>query len=85
MDFNLENYQTLIFDCDGVVLNSNFIKANCFYLSVKDLGDQLAEDFINYHKDQGGLSRFKKYEYLIDIILPKYKIPVKDKILLHKN
>ena len=85
MNFKLDKYKTIIFDCDGVVLNSNFIKANCFYLSVKDLGDQLAEDFINYHKNQGGLSRFKKYDYLIDNILPKYKILVKDKILLHKE
>ena len=85
MNFKLDNYQTVIFDCDGVVLNSNFIKAKCFYLSVKDLGDKLAKDFINYHKNQGGLSRLKKYDYLIDNILPKYKIIVKDKKLLHKE
>ena len=85
MNFNLDNYQTVIFDCDGVVLNSNLIKAKCFYLSVKDLGDKLAKDFINYHKNQGGLSRLKKYDYLIDNILPKYKIIVKDKKLLHKE
>ena len=85
MNFNLDNYQTVIFDCDGVVLNSNFIKAQCFYLSVKDLGDKLAKDFINYHKKQGGLSRLKKYDYLIDNILPKYNIIVKDRKLLHKE
>ena len=85
MKFNLDNYRTIIFDCDGVVLNSNFIKAKCFYLSVKDLGEELAEDFTNYNKKKGGLSRLKKYDYLIDNILPKYKILVKDKKLLHKE
>ena len=85
MNFNLDNYQTVIFDCDGVVLNSNFIKSKCFYLSVKDLGDKLAKDFINFHKKQGGLSRVKKYDYFIDNILPKYKIPLKNKTLLHKE
>jgi len=85
LNFNLDKYKTVIFDCDGVVLNSNFIKAKCFYLSVKDLGDKLAKDFINYHKNQGGLSRVKKYDYLIDNILPKYKILVKDKRLFHKE
>ena len=28
---NLLQYQTLIFDCDGVVLNSNKIKTQAFY------------------------------------------------------
>ena len=79
MTLKLEKYNTFIFDCDGVVLNSNFIKANCFYLSVKDFGEEIAFEFKNYHASAGGISRIKKYDYLINEIFPKFKIKVKNK------
>ena len=60
MTLKFDNYNTFIFDCDGVVMNSNFIKANCFYLSVEDFGEKIALEFKNYHASAGGISRIKK-------------------------
>ena len=79
MQFNLEKYKTFIFDCDGVILNSNFIKAECFYLSVLEFGKNVAISFKEYHFKAGGVSRTIKYDYLIKIILPKFNIKVIDK------
>jgi len=79
LKINLDKYKTFIFDCDGIVLNSNFIKANCFYLSVIDFGVNVALEFKKYHSKEGGLSRVKKFDYFIDTILPNFKIIVKNK------
>ena len=85
MKINLDKYKTFIFDCDGIILNSNFIKANCFYLSVIDFGVNVALEFKKYHSKEGGLSRVKKFDYFIETILPKFKISVKNKEELKKN
>jgi phosphoglycolate phosphatase-like HAD superfamily hydrolase len=70
---DIKKYKTIIFDCDGVVLNSNYIKAQCFYDSVINYGEELAKTFKNYHCKVGGVSRIKKFEYFVDNILPRSK------------
>ena len=57
----------------------NFIKAECFYLSVLEFGKNVAISFKEYHFKAGGVSRTIKYDYLIKIILPKFNIKVIDK------
>ena len=79
MQFNLEKYKTFIFDCDGVILNSNFIKGKCFYLSTLEFGEEVATYFIKYHSKAGGISRSAKYDYFIKNILPKFNIKLIDK------
>ena len=51
----LDNYKTIIFDCDGVVLNSNAIKTNAFYKLSKPFGDASAKTFIDFHKNNCGI------------------------------
>ena len=43
-------YNTLIFDCDGVILNSNEIKTDSFRKILKGYNQEAVEDFLNYHK-----------------------------------
>ena len=45
----LDNYKT-IFDCDGVVLNSNAIKTNAFYKLSKPFGDASAKILLIFIK-----------------------------------
>ena len=73
---NLNLYKTCIFDCDGVILNSNQIKSNAFYLSTLKYGKEIANELLEYHKKIGGVSRYKKYEFLKHDILPKYNIKI---------
>ena len=65
----IENYKTLIFDCDGVILNSNKIKTQAFYDATKHLGHEPAQALLDYHVQNGGISRYAKFEYFITEIL----------------
>lgn len=68
-NIDIRNYQTLIFDCDGVVLNSNKIKTQAFYEATKHYGDEPAQALVDYHIQNGGISRYAKFEYFLTEIM----------------
>lgn len=72
MELKLNNYRSIIFDCDGVILNSNSIKTNAFFNTVSPYGVQAANALLDYHIENGGISRYKKFEYFLNIIYPTY-------------
>tara|TARA_Y100001968_G_scaffold331251_1_gene385325 strand:+ start:915 stop:1586 length:672 start_codon:yes stop_codon:yes gene_type:complete len=65
-------YNSLIFDCDGVILNSNQIKTSSFRKILKGYNPDAIDDFIDYHKKNGGISRYIKLDYFLNHIAPKY-------------
>ncbi|SNC66968.1 Phosphoglycolate phosphatase, HAD superfamily [Marinobacter sp. es.048] len=65
MKRSIESYSTLIFDCDGVVLDSNAVKTRAFYETALEFGQDAAEQLVAYHKANGGVSRFKKFDYFL--------------------
>lgn len=67
----LATYQTLVFDCDGVVLNSNKIKTKAFYIAALPYGEQAALQLVDYHLAHGGISRYKKFEVFLEEMVPK--------------
>lgn len=69
MKIDLRNYDNLIFDCDGVILDSNLIKTEAFYLTGIKYSEEIADVFVDYHKKNGGISRFEKIKYLHKEIL----------------
>lgn len=71
MNRSITEYQTLVFDCDGVVLNSNKIKTQAFYEATIQFGHKAAQAFVDYHVANGGISRYAKVEYFITEILKK--------------
>ena len=77
---NIRNYKTLIFDCDGVILNSNFIKAKCFKETILKFGEEYTKEFMKYNETASGISRKEKYNYFLNEIIKK-----KDKRILKKN
>lgn len=62
-------YKNFFFDCDGVILDSNNIKTNGFYEACNAFGHDCAMQIVNYHKENGGISRYKKFKYFIKNIL----------------
>lgn len=64
-----KNYNTYIFDCDGVVLNSNKVKTQAFYEAAKHFGHASAQALVDYHIVNGGVSRYLKFEYFLTDIL----------------
>ena len=68
----MKKYKSLIFDCDGVILNSNEIKTEAFRKTLQKYNLDAVDEFIKYHKENGGLSRYIKLENFLKNILPKY-------------
>lgn len=68
-ELNLTQYQTLVFDCDGVVLNSNKIKTQAFYEATKHYGHESAQQLVDYHVQNGGISRYSKFTYFLTDIM----------------
>ena len=68
----MKKYKSLIFDCDGVILNSNQIKTDAFKKVLKKYNINAVDEFINYHRNNGGVSRYIKIENFLKNILPKY-------------
>ena len=69
---NLSKYNSLIFDCDGVILNSNNLKTKAFIKILSKFDKNAVNEFIEYHKINGGISRYIKLENFLNNILPKY-------------
>ncbi|MDC3095321.1 HAD family hydrolase [Prochlorococcus sp. AH-716-M06] len=81
---NLDKFKTLIFDCDGVILNSNKLKTNAFFQTTLGINEESALELVEYHLQNGGISRNKKFEFYLTEILPKYsKIELNIETLLN--
>jgi phosphoglycolate phosphatase-like HAD superfamily hydrolase len=79
----LNHYKSLVFDCDGVILDSNKVRAKAFYNAALPYGRQHAEALEAYHILHGGVSRYVKFEVLLRDMVG---VPVTDeamKALLH--
>ena len=68
-NINLNKYKTFIFDCDGVILNSNKIKSTSFRDITKKFGIKKSDKFYKYHIENGGVSRNEKFKYFVNNIL----------------
>lgn len=77
---NLSKYKNIIFDCDGVILNSNHIKTQAFYKSALLYGEKAAGALKEYHVLHGGISRHEKFSYFLNSIVQS-----KDNIDIKKN
>jgi len=66
----LDNYSFFVFDCDGVVLNSNHVKTNAFYRSALPYGEATAQALVDYHVANGGISRYQKFDYFLEHLVP---------------
>ncbi|MFH7588150.1 HAD family hydrolase, partial [Oceanimonas smirnovii] len=65
MKHPVTDYVTLVFDCDGVVLNSNKVKTEAFYKAALPYGEAAAQAMVDYHVAHGGVSRYKKFAYFL--------------------
>ena len=80
MKIDLSAFKTIVFDCDGVVLNSNQTKVNAYFAVAKKMGgtDAQAQAFVDHHKAKGSFPRNGKTEYYLTEIV---KQPVTDAIM----
>lgn len=59
----IDTFRTLVFDCDGVVLDSNKVKTQAFYSAALPYGEDAAQALVDYHVEWGGVSRYRKFEW----------------------
>jgi HAD superfamily hydrolase (TIGR01549 family) len=69
--FDLTQYKAIVFDCDGVVLDSNVVKTQAYFRTAKNLGatDAQAQALVEYHVKLGGISRYHKFAYYLREVL----------------
>lgn len=67
---NLSAYQSIVFDCDGVILDSNRVKTDAFYNATLSYGEKAAAAMVDYHVRHGGISRYRKFAYFLEQLAP---------------
>lgn len=68
----MATYSTIIWDCDGVIINSNHIKTAAFGSVTQCFGEKASSAMVNFHTQNGGVSRYVKFEHFVDSILPAH-------------
>lgn len=56
-------YEAIIFDFDGVILNSVNIKTKAFKEIYSPYGAEIAKKVVDYHITHGGISRYEKFKF----------------------
>ena len=62
---DLSLYRTFVFDCDGVILNSNKTKSDAFRAVISSRWPEHTEAFLAHHRLHGGISRHEKFNYFL--------------------
>lgn len=65
---NLEKYKTILWDFDGVILDSMKVRSDGFRWVLKDYPENQVSDLIHFHESNGGLSRYVKFRYFFNQI-----------------
>jgi phosphoglycolate phosphatase-like HAD superfamily hydrolase len=60
------SYKVIFWDFDGVILNSNAIRDEGFEKVLTDYPEEHIEELMQYHKKNGGLSRYVKFRYFFE-------------------
>ncbi len=67
----LDHWQAIIFDFDGVIVESGDIKTEAFAELYRDHGEQITQAAVAYHRANGGMSRYRKFHYFQQELLKK--------------
>lgn len=65
----------LVFDCDGVILDSVPVKTNAFGRLAEPYGAEARDRFVMYHMRHGGVSRYRKFAWFFQEVLGREITP----------
>lgn len=60
--------KVIFWDFDGVLINSNHIRDKGFLYVLADFPQEQVKQLLNFHKENGGLSRYIKFRYFFEEI-----------------
>jgi beta-phosphoglucomutase-like phosphatase (HAD superfamily) len=78
--FNHYDAKVLIFDFDGVIVESNNIKDQAFEIIFKKY-PMYYDQLMNYHRENVSISRYDKFDYLLNLISEESNHYLKNKLL----
>lgn len=58
----------IFWDFDGVIMNSNAVRDEGFKLTLAEFPDNQVESLMDFHRKNGGLSRYVKFRYFFETI-----------------
>jgi phosphoglycolate phosphatase-like HAD superfamily hydrolase len=64
-----QKLSAVVFDCDGVLIESNAVKTLAFGQTVEKFGQRAMDQLMDYHREHGGISRFKKFEWFYNKVV----------------
>ena len=64
----LKKYKVIFWDFDGVLMNSNAIRDLGFEIVLKDFPKSEVDKLLNFHRINGGLSRYVKFRFFFEKI-----------------
>jgi phosphoglycolate phosphatase-like HAD superfamily hydrolase len=68
----INNFKTIIFDCDGVILNSNRVKMEAYYkVALSHYGEKHATSLVEYLAKNTGNPREHFFNHFLTNIVPK--------------
>ena len=71
----INDYKTIIFDCDGVILNSNKVKKDAYYrVACSNYGKEYANLLVEYLSKNTGKTRDHFFNHFLTNIVPKKDI-----------
>lgn len=71
MKIDLNKYKAFFFDFDGVIADTVDIKTEAFGSLFKKYGKDIQQKVTDYHRDNGGVSRYEKFKYYYKNLLNK--------------
>lgn len=67
----MKRVDAVIFDFDGVLVESVDVKTQAFAEMYKQYGPKIVEQVVAYHREHGGVSRYEKFRYYQETLLGK--------------
>lgn len=65
----LKDYKVILWDFDGVIMESNSIRDIGFERVLSEYPSDLVDQLMEFHQQNGGLSRYVKFRYFFEDIL----------------
>jgi len=67
----MKKYDAIVFDFDGVLVESVDVKTRAFAALYAEYGDRIVQQVVDHHLEHGGVSRFEKFRYYQEVLLGK--------------
>ena len=68
---NLDEFKVIIWDFDGVLLDSMHIRDQGFLHVLSEYSPEQLQQLMTYHRANGGLSRYVKFRYFYEEVLKR--------------